>query len=42
MNKTNKQYGCSYTTGDTIKIIYDSNEGSLKFLINERDHGISI
>jgi hypothetical protein len=41
-NKNSKSYGNSYKTGDIITIIYDSSEGSLKFLINEIDQGVAI
>jgi hypothetical protein len=42
LNKTSKSYGNIYGTGDTITILYDSSEGSLKFLINEIDQGVAI
>ncbi len=41
-NKTSKKYGCKYKSGDIITILYDSSEGSLKFLVNDKDQGVAI
>ena len=41
-NKTNKKYGSRFTSGDIITILYDSSEGSLKFLINNLYQGEAI